>query len=58
MWKTVTKEELEKCININKWMKRKTVTKEYDGEHAEWYDKKYRVVASCYDGMIYQVRGE
>jgi len=58
MWQKVTREELEKQINIDKWMKRKTVTKEADGEHAEWYDKKYRIVASCYDGMIYQMRVE
>ena len=58
MWKKVTKEELEKKINIDRWMKCKSTVKESDGEHSEWYDKKYRIVASCYDGMIYQVRAE
>lgn len=58
MWKKVTRKELEKQINIDEWMELPTTTKEADGEHAEWYDKKYRVVASCYDGMIYQVRAE
>jgi len=55
MWKSITKEELEKLININEWMELKTVTKEADGEHAKWYDEKYMVVASCYDGMIYLI---
>jgi hypothetical protein len=55
MWKKITKKKLENLINIDEWMNCETTIKESDGEHAKWYDEKFMVIASCFDGMIYQM---